>query len=59
MLAVPVAAAVRFPRRWDSRWSVEIERDRDPDGMQFSHVRWILCVTIFRLQFQVSWAGGW
>lgn len=49
---------MRLPRGWDSNWSVEIQRDTDPDGLQFSHVRWILCVTLWRLQFQLSWAGA-
>jgi len=36
---------------------IKFERNRDPDGMQFSHVRWILCITIGNFQFQISWAG--
>lgn len=38
---------------------IEFKRDIDPDGLQFSYVRWILVVTIGHFQFQVSRAGEW
>ena len=47
-------------RRGEIDWGwLQVERDRDPDGLQFNHVSWVVVVTIGRLQWQMSWAGEW
>jgi hypothetical protein len=41
-----------WKRRYPYGGPVEIVRDRDPDGCQFSHVSWGIAITLGRFQVQ-------